>query len=247
MRIRVYNVCHGEQISLHLPLLVGDIDQKIDDGEVEVWNSSAHENLKTKWPIIEGAFKVMVKLIPGENVICLRHLDEVLKVVLYFCYPHFKHFVRPIYIICSDDDGYFQGPPGEDCSPDSALERIKLAAMLIQTFTAEKMKEHGFGRLTFQLEVDSNFKPVCTLFRSKLRLEQAHSMTGNQLWTYFAKELMTSNLSDKEICKWYCFMSFTRYCPPSSTEPPKTHTDILRHTKGHTALGKFMTSFFFFD
>lgn len=238
MKIRIYNVVHKEQISLHLPLIIGDIDFKINDGIIEVWNTTRRELVPTKWPIVEGAFKILVRLVPGENDIQLKHQDEMLKITLIFTYPHFKQFVRPVYITLTDDDGYFQGPEGEDCSVDSALERIKIGAMLIQTFTAEKMKEHGFGRQTFQLEVDANYEPVCNIFKSKLTLDRAHAMTGNELWTYFARELMTSsNFADKDLCKWYCFMSFTRYEPPNG-ECPKTHSEILKYTKGHTALGK---------
>ena len=244
MKIRVYNVAHGDKISLHLPLIIGDIDCSVEDGEITVWNATRQENVRTVWPVVEGAFKFLVQLTPGENSINIQFRDEILKLTLVFTFPYFKNFVRPVYIVCSDDDGYFQGPENEDCSLDSALERIKLAAMLIQTFTAEKMKEHGFGHQTFQLEVDSNFEPRCSLFRSTLTLEKAHSMTGNELWTHFAQELMTSsNFGDKNICKWYCFMSFTRYTPPLDSELPKTHTDILKYTKGHTALGRY--TFFF--
>lgn len=237
MKIRVYNVVHGEHISLHLPLIIGEIDCKIDSGEIEVWNTSRQEKVPMKWPIVEGAFKALVKLIPGENSINLKYNDEILTLTLVFVFPQFKNFVRPVYIVLSNDDGYFQGPKGEDCSVNSALERIKLGAMLIQTFTAEKMKEHGFGRQTFQLEVDASFEPICSVFRSKLTLEKAHHMTGNELWTHFARELMTtSSFTDKDSCKWYCFMSFTRYEPPEGVTP-KSHTEILRYTKGHTALG----------
>lgn len=238
MKIRVYNVAHGEQVPLHLPLIVGDIDFKTDDGEISVWNSSRHETLETKWPIIDGAFKILVRLIPGENVINLKYHDEVLKLTLVFTFPHFKQFVRPVYIVLADDDGYFQGPVEEDCSVDSALERIKIGAMLIQTFTAEKMKEHGFGRITFQLECDANYEPICNVFRSKLTLAEANAMAGNEFWAHFGRELMASSFTDKDICKWYSFMSFTRYTPPDS-ECPKTHSEILKYTKGHTALGKF--------
>jgi hypothetical protein len=243
MKIRVYNVAHGEHIPLHLPLIVGDVDYKIDDGEIEVWNASRRELVATKWPVIEGAFKVLVRLVPGDNDINLRYQDEILKITLTFTFPHFKQFVRPVYIVLADDDGYFQGPDDEDCSVDSALERIKIGAMLIQTFTAEKMKEHGFGRQAFQLECDANYEPVCNVFKSRLTLERAHSMTGNELWTHFARELMmSSSFTDKDLSKWYCFMSFTRYEPPLS-ETPKTHSEILKYTKGHTALGKWMFSF----
>ena len=239
MKIRVYNIVHGERISLHLPLLVGEIDCKTDDGIIEVRNISRNETKSIVWPIVEGTFKVLVRLVPGENQIQLKHEDEILSISIVFTFPDCKYFVRPLYIILSDDDGYFQGPENEDCSVVSALERIKLGAMLIQTFTAEKMKEHGFGRQSFQLEVNENFEPMCSVFHSKLSSEKALSMTGNDLWTHFARELMTtSDFKDKELCKWYCFMSFTRYNLPEGADTPKSHSEILNYTKGHTALGK---------
>ncbi|KAL3857677.1 hypothetical protein ACJMK2_012319 [Sinanodonta woodiana] len=237
MRINVYNVVNGEKLPLHLPLLIGDIDSMTEDGEVDVWNSSS-QGPKIKWPVVEGAFKALVKLIPGDNLINIQFENDLLQLRLIFKFTHFQYFVRPVYILCSDDDGYFQGPEDEDCSPESALERIRLGAMLIQTFTAEKMKEHRFGRQTFQLDTDSNYEPICHIFRSRLTLKKAQSMTGSELWAYFARELVTSSsFSEKENCKWYCFMSFTRYNPPSDKEPPKAHGDILQYTKGHTALG----------
>lgn len=246
MKIRVYNIVHGERISLHLPLLVGDIDGKTDNGVIEVSNKSGQKGEPACWPVIEGAFKVLVRLVPGENQIKLKHEDEILSMSIVFTFPNLRYFVRPVYIVLKDDDGYFQGPDAEDCSINSALERIKLGAMLIQTFTAEKMKEHGFGRLSFQLEVDTNYEPVCSVFRSKLTLEKAHSMTGNNLWTHFARELMTaSDFEDKDLCKWYCFMSFTRYDLPPGAETPRSHSEILQYTKGHTALGECRKNYFY--
>lgn len=222
----------------HLPLLVGDIENCTSDGFIEVVNSSDPESERLKWPVVEGAFKVLVKLIRGQNLIHLKYDDEILIFKLYRENPSFKHFVRPVYVICEEDDGYFQGPDGEDCSPQSALDRITLGAMLIQTFTAENLKEHGLGRYTFQLETNQSNEPMCHLFRSKLTLERAQSMSGGDLWNHFAKELMESDFENKDMCKWYCFMSFTRYKPPEDVPYPKTHGEILKYTKGHTALGK---------
>lgn len=60
-----------------------------------------------------------------------------------------------------------------------------------------------------------------------------------ELWSFFGKELMTSPMfSHKSQSKFYCFMSFTRYHLPKDEDLPKTHSDILKHTKGHTALGE---------
>ncbi|KAK3084068.1 hypothetical protein FSP39_007629 [Pinctada imbricata] len=236
MKINIHNVTNRQTLSFHLPMIVGDIDSSNDDGHINIWNVSDRQCTSIKWPVIEGTFKAFVKLVVGENIINIQYQTEILVFKLFREVPNIPFFVRPVYIICSEDDGSFQGPEEEDCSMQSAVERISLAAMLIQTFTAEKMKEHQFGMKTFQLELDHSFEPLCHIFRSNLSKEQAHLMSGNELWTHFARELMASSLSQKDRCKWFCFMSFTRYIPPVN-ETPKSHSEILRHTKGHTALG----------
>ncbi|GFO01130.1 Zinc metalloproteinase [Plakobranchus ocellatus] len=221
-----------------LPLLVGETEGSAQDGRVVVRCSTDPAGVCTEWPVVEGNFKVLVRLQPGENMVTLRCGQESLTIRLRYDRPGFAHFVRPVYIVCADDDGYFQGPGDEDCSPESAVKRIALGSEVIQTLTAEKMHEHGFGRVTFSLETDDEDQTMCHIFHSKLRLEEAYSMTGYELWSYFGKELMTSPLfTNKSRCKFYCFMSFTRYNLPKDSGLPKTHSDILKHTKGHTALG----------
>ena len=238
MVIRILNLQDGQSVTLHLPILCGDIGRDTSDGFIEVSNISILNSSPVAWPITDGVFKVLVKLKPGENKIRLVHKCQDLIFTLIGYIPELPYFVRLVYIICGDDDdGRFQGPDEEDCSIQSALERIILAAMLLQTFTAEKMHEYGFGRKTFKLEMNEDNEPFCHIFKSQLTLKKAHSMTGNELWTYFANELMRSNFIQKSFCKWLCFMSFTRYQLPGGVDPPKSHSDVLKHTKGHAALG----------
>lgn len=238
MVIRLHNLQDGQSVTLHLPILCGDIGRDTSDGFIEVSNISTLNSSPVTWPITDGVFKVLVKLKPGENKIRLVHKCQDLIFTLIRYIPELPYFVRLVYIICSDDDdGRFQGPDEEDCTIQSARERITLAAMLLQTFTAEKMQEYGFGRKTFKLEMNEDNEPFCHIFKSQLTLKKAHSMTGNELWTYFANELMRSNIIQKSFCKWLCFMSFTRYQLPGGVDPPKSHSDVLKHTKGHAALG----------
>jgi len=117
---------------------------------------------------------------------------------------------------------------------------------MLQTFMAEKLNDHGFGRQTFALEVDLYPKrPPCLIFESQLSVSEVHKMTGTEMWTYFARELMSSELfkEDRDRCKWFAFMSFTRYCVAPSTSPPSSHSEVLSLTKGHTALGMHRTHF----
>lgn len=233
--MKILNINDHDTICYHLPLIIGDLEICCH-GDVSVWNSTSQNKTKIEWPIVDGKFKALVKLVSGKNVICIEWASEFLTLTLFFHPPIFRRYVQPVYIICCDHDGYFQGPEDQDCSPQSAQERITLAAMLIQSFTAEKMSEHGFGKSTFQLEHNENMEPVCRIFQSKLTTEKAHSMSGDELWSYFARELIDFDSASKEYCKWFCFMSFTRYVPPENFVP-KTHGEILKSTKGHTALG----------
>jgi len=111
---------------------------------------------------------------------------------------------------------------------------------MLQTFTAEKLNDHGFGRQTFTLETDLYPKRAsCHIFECHLSVNEVHNMSGTELWTYFARELMSSEIfkDDRDQCKWFAFMSFTRYDVPPSTNPPSSHSEVVSLTKGHTALG----------
>ncbi|XP_064620229.1 uncharacterized protein LOC135483347 [Lineus longissimus] len=237
MKVKVNNISSGEKLVYSLPLLIGEVEASAtQDDQIQVWNETDHTTRKLSWPICSSKFKVLVELTPGKNVIKFLYQDTEIDFILYYAKPVRKCFVRPVYIKCKDDTGRFQAPEGVDNSPTAAKKRIILGAQLIQTFTAEKMHEHGLGRTTFQLETDKNNQPVCHVFTTSLTLAEAHSMSGGDLWTHFAREFMTSDMPQRDFCKWYAFMSFTRYTVPLGFIP-KTHGEILHHTKGHTALG----------
>ena len=237
MSVNVRNLKNGETIIYSLPIVAGDVQPTLSQGSVTVLNLKSGSS--NTWPVYNGQFKVLVQLEPGENKIELRYFDEKFIFVLFYIVPEFLYFVRPIYIKCCDDSGKFQGPDDEDCSMESALSRICFAAKLLQSFTAEKLFEHDFERKTFLLENDLHpSRPACFIFTSKLTLKEAHGMSGSDLWMTFARELMSSKqFKDKMLCKWFVFMSFTRYLPPPE-QIPKSHSDVLRFTKGHTALGR---------
>jgi Putative peptidase family len=127
MPICVHNLCSGDEVTYSLPLLVGDVQSFTAQGHIVVKNC----NQSISWPIVNGRFKALVELIPGRNNIELGFCDELLVFVLHLKFPSFTYFVRPIYIKCHGDSGEFQGPDEEDCSSNSAVERISLAARCV--------------------------------------------------------------------------------------------------------------------
>jgi len=125
-----------------------------------------------------------------------------------------------------------QGPRNEDRSPESAATRIGLGARLLQSLTAEKLLEAGYGRKTFQLERDLD-GPECLVMHSMLHVDQARAMKQRELWELIARELMTGPLASRDR-KYLAFLSCTRYRGAPS---PRTHEDTLARTQGHAALG----------
>jgi hypothetical protein len=126
----------------------------------------------------------------------------------------------------------FQGPRNEDRSPESAATRIGLGARLLQSLTAEKLLEAGYGRKTFQLERDLD-GPECLVMHSMLHVDRARAMKQRELWELIARELMTGPLASRDR-KYLAFLSCTRY---RGAPNPRTHEDTLARTQGHAALG----------
>ncbi|XP_022237537.1 putative zinc metalloproteinase C607.06c [Limulus polyphemus] len=180
-------------------------------------------------------FKVLLPLKCGDNSFILHCGKHEIPFNLKYTASVNKKFVRLVYIKCKDDDGQFQAPSEENNSVSSACSRISLGAQLLQTFTAEKMKEQGFPAKTFHLEEDENNKPICYVFTSSLTVLEAQQLKGEALWSHFAKELMNSSLRN-DNCKFLAFLSFTRY-QNSNGIIPSNHSEVLDLVKGHVALG----------
>jgi len=221
-------------------------NQKSDEEQPSQQSMPTHmilcKNLETghsmKWPILENSStRVLVPLKIGENRIKLQNgqnkLEECVINVSYKPVEN-KRFVRPVYIVCANSDGKFEAPSGEDNSVESAKQRLAFNTRILQTFTAEHMNLHGFGRITFRLEEDDNGDVKVNVFQSKLELDSALCMSGEKLYDYFQKELNDSNLYDP-LCKFWVFMSCTRYMPPSDNQFDEKK--VPDYVKGHTALG----------
>lgn len=192
------------------------------------------------WPVIEGGFKVVVPLSIGVNLITLslkvNDAENVCVVEQKLTYTPLTlpRFVRVVYVKCADSDGSFDAPANVPCDLNSAIKRLSFNAQLLQTFTAESLYQHGLGRNTFRLEEDESGSPEVHVFTSKLTTSEALSMTGNQLYDTFSKELKGSNLFDP-MCKFWTFMSCTHYDPPPASQFDEKL--ITKYVKAHTALG----------
>jgi hypothetical protein len=172
-----------ETLRFDLALLTGSADSSASAVDIEI--GGAHRS----WPVVQGRFKALVPLSAGCNDLTLRTGGASAEFALAYAPQTNPRQVRPVYILSADEDGTFLAPPGEPNDIASAVERIRLAARMLQTFTAEKMREQGLGRRTFALPTDASGEVIVDVVRSAVTNAQAQSMDGYALYSQFYGEV----------------------------------------------------------
>ena len=90
---------------------------------------------------------------------------------------------------------------------------------MIQSFLSDSLDAHGLGRKTIQFAqnyeengdiTNSHNNPSVFVLKSKLSSEDAHKMSQNDLWTYYAKELLNEFCEDQNV-KYLAITNVTRY------------------------------------
>lgn len=249
-KINIENFKDNEIVEYTLLLLKGSIESINDcckSNETVIINLE-NQNYKktTKCNAFNNQFKTVLELKFGINKItlCFCCINNRLKIEFIPRKTYLK--VIPLYIVCKGHEGSFQGPDDEDCSLQSALERISTLCKILQCIVAEKLYELGFKRKTFQLESE------CKIFNSKLSYEDIidlnrgfnsqnnfisqDSIPQNKLWDFFAKEIMKSPIGNENY-KYVAFLSCTKYNFEKFNKNIKNFKDILSITDGYVALG----------
>eukprot|EP00188_Purpureofilum_apyrenoidigerum_P002917 Plantae.Rhodophyta-Purpureofilum_apyrenoidigerum.ctg2966.p1 GENE.Plantae.Rhodophyta-Purpureofilum_apyrenoidigerum.ctg2966~~Plantae.Rhodophyta-Purpureofilum_apyrenoidigerum.ctg2966.p1 ORF type:complete len:451 (+),score=59.36 Plantae.Rhodophyta-Purpureofilum_apyrenoidigerum.ctg2966:137-1489(+) len=215
--ITVTNLRDGETIPHSFALLEGEATG-CDELEAAVDGKTM-----SRVDVIDGKFKAVVELKPGDNTVVLkessllsRHgLRKSIDIKLKYAAPPSNRIIRLLYLVASDSDGSFQAPPGEDNSIYSGLRRTKTMGQIIQLITAELLKRQfpHYSRRTFRIS-DDVYEYTLNKTTDELR-----RMKGNELWSYVVHEVNT----DCRECINIAVMSFSYW------DGKKAH--------GHTALG----------
>ncbi|KAF5307947.1 hypothetical protein FQR65_LT06514 [Abscondita terminalis] len=137
--------------------------------------------------------------------------------------------VVPLYLICDGHDGSFHAPDTESNTVESACNRITTGIKLIQTILGDKLKDFGVANKCFQI------KSKCTVFHSKLQAERALEMSQMELWYYFAREIMSSDIGNCDK-KYLAFLSCSKY-DGSEYYCDMKHEDLIKLVKGYVAYG----------
>lgn len=157
--LAISNFSDGETIRYPVPLLIGTLaDTTVS--EVTITNDNAKDpELRTITGVAhEGRFKAVTELVPGENRLELSAGGEKLTFTLNYQKQTNPHVIRAVYFVDNTGDTRFETPFGE--ADQDYAGKFDAAMKLMQSFTAEWMKHYGYGRRTFNLELDADGKVV---------------------------------------------------------------------------------------
>jgi hypothetical protein len=213
----------------------------VEEGATTVATRTRHRGVPApvagRGVVRNGAFKALVELGPGENVIEFTsdRSASPRRLVLMYQPQTNLHYVRLIWLADADGQADFAVP--DENVPQTAEARLRTAGLLLQCFTAERMHELGYGRRTFRLETDSRGQVVVHTLRAPKPAAHYHAIANdldfwgeiNQFLDFRHRDPMAKNM---------VLASFTRKDPATGK--------MLAHTAlGGGALGLFGSASFF--
>jgi hypothetical protein len=208
----------GEEVRYPVVLLRGTTDPAAT--AVTATNgSSTRPDREIAGQAQNGRFAVLVRLVPGENVLTVSCGDARAELRLRYRAQTNPAMVRVIYVTDSSGNTGFDRPEG---SSEDWLGRLRTAVLLMQTFTAEQCHLAGLPRRTFNLEFDDAGDVVVRILKATGPASEYQAMDGNQLYSALGRErdtqLPPGDAADLVI------PAFTRF--DRATGQAKAHTAL---------------------
>ncbi len=217
--IRVENLAGGETLRYPLALIRGTVE---GEGPLEVTNAGrpGAEGV-TRGAVALGRFTALVELKPGANRLSLVAGEQRRELTLNYKPMTTPYQVKVVYV--TDRDGHTDYLTQNHDDPQNYRQRLGTAAKLLQTFTAEAMREQGHGRLTFALELDEQDDVVVHTERypeagDALRAQSGDALYG-RLYGWIGRKFRMDRAKNMVI------MGFSGYDP------------MTKQAQAHTALG----------
>jgi hypothetical protein len=219
--IRVLNYENGTTIDYSVALLCGELTDHSLDQVVATNLDSSSSTKRLEGLALDGRFKVLCELQRGDNRIRLKAGDDAIELTLRFEPNENPRFVRVIYMTARDGESAFQTPIEDD--PQDYRGKLATAMKLMQTMTAERMHDLGYGRTTFNLELDEEGKVLVHDYEGELTTEEYWALADGTWWQRLYREV--GREYSMQQARNLIIPAYTRY----NSETCKTD--------GHTALG----------
>lgn len=149
--MEITNFKSGEVIRYSTPLIMGTLpDDKAD--KVTLINESSKRKTATMTGLAhKGRFKVIADLVPGENKLVIKTAKSSVALKITFKPQTNPHLVRAVYYTDKTGSTKYPSPiPNDKCE---VLGKMSTAMLLMQSFTAECMYQNGYGRKTFNVDL----------------------------------------------------------------------------------------------
>lgn len=171
--ITVTNLLDRESVTHELLMIQG----KVTAGTASIKVSAGGAGLD--WPAVGGAFKALVSLQRGGNLVVLSapgHADRCLDIT--YAPPDTGNQILLVQMLGKDQNeasGLFHAPKGMPTDLAAAVQRYRFGAMLAQSAMAELMHRAGRGRRTFALKRDAMGQVEVGIHRSARTLAEFKS------------------------------------------------------------------------
>jgi hypothetical protein len=219
--IEVRNFSSGEVVRYPVPLLKGVLADK-GVAEIVVTNTSSERDTRAMKGLARGGrFRALTELVPGENKLVLKAGGKTAKLSLVYKPQTNPRVVRAVYVTGSEGETDFQTPLADD--PQDWRGKLGTALLIMQTFTADRMSELGYGRRTFNLEFDGQGR--VKVHRVKLGETSQSLLKRDGNWLFGRIYAAIDRQLPNPLAKNLAVMAFTRFDPET------------RRALAHTALG----------
>lgn len=205
----VTNFTEGEVVRYPAPLLRGTLtDDKATTLTVTNLSSTRSTKLMTGLAN-KGQFKVLTELVPGTNKLVIQCGPDKLNFTLNYKPQTNRHVVRAVYLLDKTGRTEYQSPNPKD--RQNYLGKWDTSLKIMQSFTAEWMKNQGYGRRTFNLELDRNGNVKVHLVRSDKPAQYHWDKGGGDLFGYSVGLIQKQDPNPDAIN--LVFVAFSKFVP----------------------------------
>lgn len=219
--LQVLNFRSGTTVTYPLVLLRGEVAAA--EGEPLTVRNLSAEGADSEFhtTVQGGRFKALMELVPGTNRLVLSTSRKRTNLNLRYRPATSPYVVRFIYFTDASGDTTYQSERPDD--PQDYAAKLDTAAKLMQSFTAERLYERGYGRKTFNLELDEQGKVQVHVLRGPQPAEYYYGLSDLDL--YFSIGTTVNQELPAPTAKNVVLPAFSRFDPATG------------QVRGHTALG----------
>ena len=214
--LQITNILDSEVLNYPCALLRGKAGDRADTVRIQNPGNTRIGSV-TVVPVIDGRFVAVVELSPGMNHLDIRCGNEQMEFTLIYQRVQSGHYVNVIYLTAADSGTHYLTQLTDD--PQDYADKLGTALKLMQTLTAERMNDIGFGRSTFALDLDNKGKVIIHTLKFPDTAAHLQTQDGGTLY-HRIYPLITQRFPQNQVQN-VVIMAFSSYDPV--TKKPHAH------------------------